>query len=108
MISGMLTPCRPCSRNSRAAEATTACRCFSASVREAFGIRRRIYYGHNLTASRLEERGDARQRGNSADDKAETGIGDGAFWTSADALSITAVQGSRSATIAVVGGSPAL
>jgi hypothetical protein len=48
------------------------------------------------------------QMGNSPDNKAETGIGDSAFLTSADVLSITAVQGPRLATIAIVGGDPAL
>jgi len=50
----------------------------------------------------------ARQRGTASDQKAEPGIGDSAFWTSADALSITAVQGQRLATIAIVGGTSAL
>lgn len=45
---------------------------------------------------------------NSKDNAVETGIGDGAFWTSVGALSITAVQGQRLATIAVLGGTPAL
>ena len=41
--------------------------------------------------------------GNSKDNTVETGIGDGAFWTSVGALSITAVKGQRLATIAVLG-----
>lgn len=40
----------------------------------------------------------------SKDNTAESGLGDGGFWTLADALSITAVQGQRLATIAIVGG----
>jgi len=48
------------------------------------------------------------ERGNSKDNAAETGIGDGAFWTTVGALSITAVQGQRLATIAIVGGAPSL
>lgn len=43
-------------------------------------------------------------KGNSKDNTAETGVGDDAFGVSADALSITAVQGPRLATIAIIGG----
>ena len=50
----------------------------------------------------------ATELSNSKDNKTETGVGDGAFWTSVGALQITAVQGQRLATIAVVGGTPAL
>jgi hypothetical protein len=50
----------------------------------------------------------ARQMGNSTDNRAETGIGDSAFWTSVGALSITAVHGQRLAAIGVVGGAPTL
>jgi hypothetical protein len=50
----------------------------------------------------------ASQRDNAKDNTAEAGIGDGAFLTSADALSITAVRGQRLATIAIIGGAPTL
>lgn len=46
------------------------------------------------------------QMANSKDNIAESGVGDGAFFTSADAVSITAVHGQRLATIAIVGGTP--
>lgn len=50
----------------------------------------------------------ADEQAKSKDNTVEAGIGDGAFWTSADALSMTAVHGQRLATIAVVGDEPAM
>jgi hypothetical protein len=50
----------------------------------------------------------ATEQSNSQDNKTETGVGDVAFWTSVGAMQITAVQGQRLATIAVVGGAPTL
>jgi hypothetical protein len=49
-----------------------------------------------------------RQLQNSSDNKTETGIGDGAFWTTVVAQSITAVHGQRLATIAFLGDTPAV
>jgi hypothetical protein len=45
---------------------------------------------------------------NSSDNVAEPGIGDGAFATSVNAVSITAVRGPRLATIAIIGGAAAM
>jgi hypothetical protein len=50
----------------------------------------------------------AGQLDNATDHRAEPGVGDNAFWSSRDGLSITAVQGQRLATMAIVGGTAAL
>jgi hypothetical protein len=50
----------------------------------------------------------ATEQQNGQGNVAESGVGDAAFSTSVGALAITAVRGVRVATIAIIGGAPAL
>ena len=50
----------------------------------------------------------ATEMAKSKSNASEAGIGDAAFWTPGDAVSITALHRQRVATIAVVGGAPTL